>query len=67
MVEPPAFDADIDKKVVQNAQNKIKEALNVIGKLASEQRMDEVKEEILALFPEEEPKRRPWQPVRLSG
>jgi len=56
-VEPPAFDADVDKKVVQSARDKIKEALNTTGKLASEQRMDEVKEEILALFPEEEPEK----------
>ncbi len=54
-VEPPIFDADIDQKVVQNARDKIKEALNTSGKLASERRMDEVKEETLALFPEEEP------------
>ncbi len=54
-VEPPVFDADIDQKVVQSARDKIKEALNTSGKLASERRMDEVKEEILALFPEEEP------------
>jgi polyribonucleotide nucleotidyltransferase len=57
-VEPPAFDADIDQKVVERARDKIKEALNTAGKLASEKRMDEVKEEILALFPEEEPEKR---------
>ncbi|HXK60697.1 MAG TPA: polyribonucleotide nucleotidyltransferase [Acidobacteriota bacterium] len=52
-VTPLATDPEIEQKV-EKARGKILEALNTEGKLASEKRMEEVKQEVLAEFPEEE-------------
>jgi polyribonucleotide nucleotidyltransferase len=57
-VAPPAEDAEVEKLVQEKAVATIREALDVRGKHASEDRMKQAKEEILALFPEEETEKR---------
>lgn len=57
-VAPSAEDPEIIKLVQEQSLEKIKQALNTPGKRASEQRMREVEQELLALFPEEEAEKR---------
>ncbi len=57
-VEPAVTDPAIDKTVEEKAVEPILAALNTTGKLASEHKMSEAKEQILALFPEDEEEKR---------
>ncbi len=56
-VEPAQFDPEIEQRVRQEAPGRIQEALFSAaqeGKLAAEQKMRQAKEEIVALFPEDQ-------------
>jgi polyribonucleotide nucleotidyltransferase len=57
-VVPVVGDAEIEKLVQEKAVDKIREALNVRGKHASEDQMDQAREETLAVYPEEETEKR---------
>jgi len=52
------FDSEVEQIVAEKAPDGIREALAIQDKLASYQKMDEHKESILALFPEEETEKR---------
>ncbi|HUG43356.1 MAG TPA: polyribonucleotide nucleotidyltransferase [Acidobacteriota bacterium] len=55
---PSRIDEEVLKIVQEKAPEKILEALHVKGKLASEEKMKQAKEEIVNLFPDEEEEKR---------
>ncbi len=60
-VEAPTFDPEVERIVHEQAPDKIREALYASGpegKLASEQKMRQYKDEIVALFPDDQEEKR---------